>query len=327
MAHFLISSCSRSQLARPKVKNLKIDQDTVFRLVDENAKKRFELVYGFDPSPTKPKKKHVQPPKKKRPPPPGYGPKAGASGASTPGSGVESVTAAVAAVSVEPSPLPSPEPEWTELAFVKLPPPESSFDSPEGGGVAEGDDGHTGQWYIRAVQGHSIKLEGTDHLVPVLADEEGRTRAGALVHGTKWELWETLSESAVDEGVLGSEEYGGMELKGSSGGLEWGTDIAENNGLSKMNRQHIHLAPALKDHHIMPRNNSTLLIFLDLPKLLAADIPVYSAANGVVLTPGDKDGVVHKEFWRKAVHVAKGTRTVVWEDGKAADRVEKEGEE
>lgn len=211
------------------------------------------------------------------------------------------MTAGVAAVAVESKPQ---EPEWTELAFVKLPPPESSFDSPEGGGIADGDQGHTGQWYIRAVQGHSIKLEGTGHLDPIRADVEGKARAGLLVHGTKWELWETLS---------------------ASWRMSWGTaNIAEDKGLSKMNRQHIHLAPALKDHQITPRNNSTLLIFLDLPKLLEADIPVYAAANGVVLTPGDKDGLVRKEFWRKAVHVSKGTRRVVWEEGKEADREEEE---
>lgn len=168
----------------------------MFRLVDENAKKRFELVFGYDPSPPKPKKKHVQPARKKRPPPPGYGPKAATpeSGASTPPA-VEGVTAGVAGVQLQgEAKKKEDEPEWAELAFVKLPPPESSFDSPEGGGVADSDGGHTGQWFIRAVQGHSIKLEGTGHLEALRADVEGKARAGLLVHGTRWELWETLSE-------------------------------------------------------------------------------------------------------------------------------------
>lgn len=104
------------------------------------------------------------------------------------------MTATLATTGVSDAPQ---EPAWTELAFVKLPPPESSFDSPEGGGVAESDGGHTGQWYIRAVQGHSIKLEGTDHLVPVGKDGDGTARAGLMVHGTKWELWETLSECCL----------------------------------------------------------------------------------------------------------------------------------
>ncbi|KLT40404.1 hypothetical protein CC85DRAFT_287507 [Cutaneotrichosporon oleaginosum] len=279
-------------LARPKVKNLKIDTEAVFRLVDENAKKRFELVFGYDPSPPKPKKKHVQAPRKKRPPPPGYGkatPSEG-SGASTPS--VEGVTAGVSGVQLTGATAKEEKEEWNELPFVKLPPPESSFDSPEGGGVADADTGHTGQWYIRAVQGHSIKLEGTGHLEPLRADVEGTARAGVLVHGTRWELWETLKEK----------------------------------GLSRMNRQHIHLAPA-HTGPITPRNGSTLLIYLDLAKLLAADIPVFAAANGVVLTPGDEHGTVQKEFWRKAVHVSKGQRQVVWENGAPADRIEREGEE
>ncbi|BEI86664.1 hypothetical protein CcaverHIS002_0700100 [Cutaneotrichosporon cavernicola] len=275
-------------IARPKLKNLKIDTEAVFRLVDENAKKRFELVFGYDPSAPKPKKKHVQPARKKRPPPPGYGPKA-TPDSGTPDSGsatpVDDVTVGVSEEKKE-------EEEWTERAFVNLPPPESSFDCPEGGGVADSDTGHTGHWYIRAVQGHSIKLEGTGHLESLRADVEGKERAGAMVHGTRWELWEALMDK----------------------------------GLSRMNRQHVHLAPALTGP-ITPRNNSTLLIFLDLPKLLASNIPVYAAANGVILTPGDEHGVVHKEFWRKAVHVSKGTRRVVWENGVAADRIEGEDEE
>lgn len=93
-----------------------------------------------------------------------------------------------------------------------------------------------------------------------------------------------------------------------------------------MNRQHIHLAPAVTGP-ITPRNNATLLIFLDFPKLLASDIPVYAAANGVVLTPGDEHGAVPKELWRKAVHLSKGTRRVVWENGAPADRDERAGEE
>lgn len=101
-------------------------------------------------------------------------------------------------------------------------------------------------------------------------------------------------------------------------------DVAEEQGLSRMNRQHVHLAPALQDHQILPRPNSTLLIFLDLDKMLTADppIPVYAAANGVLLSPGNEAGFVPKEFWRKAVHEEKGERIVVWEDGKAVERPE-----
>lgn len=87
-----------------------------------------------------------------------------------------------------------------------------------------------------------------------------------------------------------------------------------------MSRQHIHLAPALdlSEHHITPRPSSTLLIYLDLGKVLQAGIPVYVSANGVILTPGNEDGIIAKDFWRLAEKVGgglQGRRTVIWRDG------------
>lgn len=46
-----------------------------------------------------------------------------------------------------------------------------------------------------------------------------------------------------------------------------------------------------------------------------------------MLTPGDASGVVRKECWRKAVHLDKGRRIVVWEEGKEVEREEPESEE
>lgn len=135
----------------------------MFRLVEENAKKRFELSFGYDPSPPKPKKKPV--PKKKK---------------VVPGAPVDAVTEQLAKAAVT---EPAPEPEWTELPFVSLPAP------------GEGEPSEPrGEWWIRATQGHSIALEGTGHLEPALADDAAtRERVGLMVHGTRWELYETLS--------------------------------------------------------------------------------------------------------------------------------------
>jgi 2'-phosphotransferase len=82
-----------------------------------------------------------------------------------------------------------------------------------------------------------------------------------------------------------------------------------------MSRQHIHLAPALVDHRITPRPTSTLFIHLDLTKLLGAGIPVYTSTNGVVLTPGNKNGFVPNELWETAERVINGERVLVWEEG------------
>lgn len=54
---------------------------------------------------------------------------------------------------------------------------------------------------------------------------------------------------------------------------------------------------------------------------------MFTSANGVVLTPGDGAGTVRKEFWRKAVHLDKDRRIVVWENGKETERDEVEGED
>ena len=91
-----------------------------------------------------------------------------------------------------------------------------------------------------------------------------------------------------------------------------------------MSRQHIHLAPALKNHPIIPRNGSTLLIYLDLDKLVENGIPVYTSANGVVLTPGNEDGKVGMEMWRKVERVIKGERVVIWENGRMVKAAEGE---
>lgn len=110
------------------------------------------------------------------------------------------------------------------------------------------------------------------------------------------------------------------------------TDQTEEQGLQRMTRQHIHLAPSFSGP-ITPRPNATLYIYLDLSKLVAAGIPVYVSANGVVLTPGSKGGEngdgagVGKEFWRRAVRRKEGKRWVVWEDGREVEREELPGEE
>ena len=59
------------------------------------------------------------------------------------------------------------------------------------------EDGREGEWYIRASQGHSIKLEGTAHLTPVEDDAEGHERVGLMVHGTRDDLWDVIRTSQI----------------------------------------------------------------------------------------------------------------------------------
>lgn len=54
------------------------------------------------------------------------------------------------------------------------------------------------------------------------------------------------------------------------------------------------------------RNSSTLLMLIDLRKALDAGIAFFLSANGVVLTPGDKNGVLGVEFFERVVEKGGG---------------------
>jgi 2'-phosphotransferase len=261
----------------------------VLRLVKENAKQRFEVQWGYDPSPprSKPAKGKGKAKINAVQPAPEY------DGGKEP---LAVSDATMEDLGVKGSRNQSNN--SVELPLVIFPGGEQIV-----GGTLLSEDGKDdgkGEWWIRATQGHSIQLESTSHLEEVKDDEEGRKRAGVMVHGTRWELWDILS---------------GLEV------LEWSTvanAALEEEGLSKMTRQHIHLAPAIstEEHRITPRPTSTLFIYLDLRKMAAAGIPVYTSLNGVILTPGDESGFVTKQYWAKAERVVKGERILVWEDGR-----------
>ncbi|OWZ42500.1 tRNA 2'-phosphotransferase [Cryptococcus neoformans] len=308
-------------LARPKLKG--VDESTILHLVQTNPKKRFELFWGYDPSPPRPKKKPTQGKTKKQLQRDREAAAAAAASVTASGTGERQgkgkepdaaaidiiasslastdLTAPSSSLSIN-SAAPAPAQSLTsvdppELPLISLPDPHTSASDSDASANANSDN-PKGEYFIRATQGHSIQLESTAHLEKVKDDEEGRRKVGLMVHGTRWELWDTLKEQ----------------------------------GLQKMTRQHIHLAPSFSGP-ITPRPNATLYIYLDLSKLVAAGIPVYVSANGVVLTPGSKGGEngdgagVGKEFWKRAVRRKEGKRWVVWEDGREVEREELPGEE
>jgi 2'-phosphotransferase len=148
-----------------------IDIETVLKLVEENAKKRFEVIWGYDPSPPLPSKKKGQQNKKKKSVPAPAAVEAG-----------DAAEVDDLRKEMEQAMLGDKEEvsEWKELPLVVV-------------DKEAGDENETeATWFIRASQGHSIKLEGTAHLTPVEDDEEGRARVGMMVHGTRDDLWDTI---------------------------------------------------------------------------------------------------------------------------------------
>ncbi|KPI86423.1 putative phosphotransferase [Leptomonas seymouri] len=108
-----------------------------------------------------------------------------------------------------------------------------------------------GRVYIAATQGHS--LDGVEPELRVLTSPEEVPMA---VHGTYWRAWRLIESCGY---------------------------------MSTMTRQHIHFAKGLMhDGSVISgmRTNAQILIYLDVPSVLADGIPLYESTNGVILTPG-----------------------------------------
>ncbi|KAL8279346.1 hypothetical protein RQP46_008158 [Phenoliferia psychrophenolica] len=126
----------------------------------------------------------------------------------------------------------------------------------------EGDE--NGEWWIRANQGHSVVVESLELERVTKADE-----VPVVVHGTMFKLW----------------------------------DVIEKEGLKTMTRNHVHCAVGLSGEEGVTsgmRANCDLFIYLDVPLLLADDVPIFKSTNNVILTPG-VDGTVPPKYFSKVV--------------------------
>ncbi|PCH44454.1 hypothetical protein WOLCODRAFT_76684 [Wolfiporia cocos MD-104 SS10] len=142
-------------------------------------------------------------------------------------------------------------------------------------------------WWIRANQGHSIKTVVLD-LQPITSTAD--IPAGTAVHGTTCQAWDKI----------------------------------RTQGLSKMSRNHIHLAQGVPGSGVISgmRKSSQILIYIDVQKALDAGITFFLSANGVVLTTGDERGFLAPQYFAR-VETAKGELVLEWERTEAQrDRVD-----
>jgi len=118
-----------------------------------------------------------------------------------------------------------------------------------------------GVWWIRANQGHTIKVEDLE-LTPINDPAE----VPVAIHGTHIAAWNKIAQK----------------------------------GLSVMGRNHIHIAvgrPGVSGVLSGMRASSEILIHIDMEKAMGGGIKFYRSANNVILTPGDEEGFLLKEYF------------------------------
>ncbi|TWW55694.1 tRNA 2'-phosphotransferase 1 [Takifugu flavidus] len=129
---------------------------------------------------------------------------------------------------------------------------------------------------VRASQGHSIKVMDLE-LKPVLAGSPDCP--AEAVHGSYLRNWSSIKQQ----------------------------------GLSCMNRTHIHLAPGLpgEDGVISGmRKDCDLAVYVDILKALADGIEFFWSENGVLLTTGNAEGMLLPKYFCRALRL-KPTRSLL----------------
>ncbi|XP_043931672.1 tRNA 2'-phosphotransferase 1 [Protopterus annectens] len=124
-----------------------------------------------------------------------------------------------------------------------------------------------GRLQIRANQGHTVQVEDLE-LTPI----EISNMPENAVHGTYMRNWPSIKEQ----------------------------------GLSRMSRMHIHLAPGLpgEDEVISGmRKNCDLAIFIDISRAINDGINFFWSANKVILTPGNEEGIIPKKYFQKVLQL------------------------
>jgi RNA:NAD 2'-phosphotransferase (TPT1/KptA family) len=114
--------------------------------------------------------------------------------------------------------------------------------------------------YIRANQGHSMKDICVE--MKLITDHE---QVPIAVHGTFYKF----------------------------------LDLILNSGLKIMGRQHVHFAKGLPDNEEVIsgiRNNSEVLIYLNVKKMIDDKIEIYESDNGVILSSGQNGVILPKYF-------------------------------
>ena len=79
-------------------------------------------------------------------------------------------------------------------------------------------------------------------------------------------------------------------------------EIMKSGGLNKMKRNHIHFAKGLPgDSGVISgmRQNAEVRIYIDVREAMNEGFEFFESSNGVILCPGDKNGILPVKFFKK----------------------------
>ncbi|CDU22182.1 related to TPT1-tRNA 2`-phosphotransferase [Sporisorium scitamineum] len=162
-----------------------------------------------------------------------------------------------------------------------------------------------GVWWVRAVQGHSLKSVVELQHVPLTLDNLH------LLKVAQRDSDEDMPSNEVDAKLGELQINDVVEVIHGTYAPAWET-ILTSGGLKPMSRNHIHLAKGkYGDERVISgmRKSANRLIFIDIAKAIKDGIEFVLSSNGVVLTPGDKHGVLGVKYFTR-VEDQKGN--LVW---------------
>lgn len=146
-------------------------------------------------------------------------------------------------------------------------------------------DHNGGKYWIKANQGHSKKF------AQYLNNDINLTCLQTL---------DDFKSHGFDDYCIHGTQFG----KGSA---TWNS--IKLNGLSRMERQHIHFVPFIDPKHPKiisgMKKQSNIFIYVDVAKALANNIKFYLSDNNVILTSGDSNGFLRPEFFKKVLQLHK----------------------
>lgn len=151
-------------------------------------------------------------------------------------------------------------------------------ETPPSSSIAEEESNEPSDYLIRAAQGHTIPISSESlQLTPLLPQD-----LPIAVHGTFYPSYEAIIASGY---------------------------------LSRMERNHIHLATAETGVVSGIRKNAEVLVFVDVQRAVdEGGVKFWMSTNGVVLTEGDAEGRLGLEYVNRIVDRKNGLG-VLWQGG------------